>query len=603
MYSKTGVWLVFYPHAYMLTENCSNIDMLNRHLTYLLLLLLLLQCQPLLAGSNGTDRWEEVLKNGKGTITILWCEIEPFIYHRQGQLIGVEYELMETFPKFLKATYNVEVDIIWTEIKDFEQIYPQIKTTEQTGLFAASYYSITPERKREVQLSPPYMPDVNVLVSSNDIPVFTEEVAFFSQLKYMKGFTMGQTTMEADMVRLQAIVPGFQVVRLKDDYEVMRRIARTQQAIGYIPLSIYVVGLQKGIKMKRQQILPSKRAGFAVIYPMSSDWTKPVNAYFESALCQQTVRKLIAKHLGPEIAGIVQGLNLPDSMKHIRSDLELLTKEREIVTGRFVDSALEVQRVKIYRNISIAGALVFLIIILILLNRFATKKKYVQLLQQTNEQVLLKNTEIEWINMKLQRKLILAQLNPHLIFNTLTAVQHFVLLADKKAANKYLSQLSRFVRQMLLNSEKTMVSVDKEAGMIQQYLSLEQARFDHKFDFDIEVSTESRQLEIPSMMVFPFVEEALYTRVLRNKRVEQRSQISVVFHSDELCLSVGIRDNAGLDALNAIEMEAIARSARLAREQIELFNKNSTLKIKMEEHEVLPNGYTLVLTIPLAIII
>ncbi len=597
------VWLVFNEWSYLLREICSNIGTMNRLITYLLWSLLLMQYQPVAAGTGTMDSWEEVIKHGKGSITILWCEIEPFIYHREGQLIGVEYELMEAFPQFLKAKYNVDVTIIWKEVKEFERIYPEIKASHQPGLFATSYYSITTERQRELRFSPPYMPDINVLVSSNDLPVFKENLDFFRQLKHLKGYTMGKTTMEADMEQLREVVAGFRIIRLQDDYEVMKQIARSKQAIGYVPLSIYIVGLQKGIEIKRQQILPSKRTGFAVIYPLASDWVEPINAYFESESCQRRVRMLIEKHLGPEVANIVQDVSRPDSTRHIRSDLELLTKEREIVTGRLIDTALEVQRVKIYRNISIAGALVLLMIILILLNRFATKKKYLRLLQQTNEQILLKNKEIEWINMKLQRKLILAQLNPHLIFNTLTAVQHFVLLADKEAANKYLSQLSRFVREILSNSEKTVVSVEKEAGMIRQYLNLEQARFDHKFDFSIEIAAGSPDWELPSMLVFPFVEEALYTRVLRQRSKEGRVQLRVEFLFQEASICVRIADNARIADPKDTEEDPAIRSARLAREQVSLFNHHSDLKITIEERPVLPEGRELQLTIPAAIVI
>ena len=67
-----------------------------------------------------------------------------------------------------------------------------------------------------------------------------------------------------------------------DDYAVMEKISRQPNSFGYVPLSIYVMALQRGIKVKRQDVLPNRREGFAGIYSKASDWDAPVNEYFTS---------------------------------------------------------------------------------------------------------------------------------------------------------------------------------------------------------------------------------------------------------------------------------------------------------------------------------
>ncbi len=61
----------------------------------------------------------------------------------------------------------------------------------------------------------------------------------------------------------------------------MRTIAADNiKRFGYVPLSVYIVALQKGIKVKRQHVLSSRRKGFAAIMPLQTDWKPVMDEYF-----------------------------------------------------------------------------------------------------------------------------------------------------------------------------------------------------------------------------------------------------------------------------------------------------------------------------------
>ena len=572
-----------------------------KHYFFCLLCILLLPASY--AGAKDTtwrtDSWQQVLQHKGGEITVLWCDIEPFIYLRKDSLTGVEYELMQAFPAFLKEHYGVHVKINWVRMPTFESIYPTIKKSKQQGLFALSYFSITEERKKEVQFAPPYMPDLNVIVTGNDVPVYEKDIDFIHDLGKMKGYTMRQSTMEEDMKKLLHYSPHTSLTVLPDDYAVMNQVAEYRNAFGYVPLSIYIVALQRGVKVKRQKVLTARREGLAAVYTNTSDWTVPVNAYFNSEVCHRLTERLVHKHLGQEVARIIVEVSAPDSVRNAASDIELLTKEREIVAERFINSALQVQQERFFRNITIAAAVVLLIISLILLNRFRTKRKFNRLLQQRNDLILKQKQEIGIMNDKLQQKLILSQLNPHLIFNSLTAIQHFVMLDDKKTANKYLVQLSRFIRQILQNAEEPMILIDKERLMLEQYLALEQARFDSSFDYQIDMHNGTGQGKIPSMLIFPFVEQALYKRVLKSKMAEPRKTLQIHFEHTGDTYAISIRDNVTLQESEVREEIDTEQPARLAEEQIELLNKYRTHKIMLQKKKRDPDsGYEVRITIP-----
>ncbi|RYY66445.1 MAG: transporter substrate-binding domain-containing protein [Chitinophagaceae bacterium] len=519
-----------------------------------------------------TDSWAHTKKTGKGNIAVLWYAIEPFIYFNEGEIVGIEYELMQGFAPFLKKRYGTNVNLQWIDAGAFEPIYPAIRQSKEKGLFAVSYYSITDQRKKEVKFAPPYMPDLNILVTSNNLPVYNSPEEFYAGLPKLSGYTMAQTTMEEDMNYFRRQSPALKISNRLDDYEVINEVAAVNNAFGYVPLSIYVLALQRGTKVKRQKILATRREGLAAIYSKNSDWDEPVNAYFNSEECKQLTASLIRKHLGVEVADIILEVSAPDSSRRPTADIELLTKEREIVTKRLIDTALQYQRSQAVRNITIIAVLIFIIISLVLFKMLTSKKKLANLLAQRNQEIISQKQEIEKINRRLQQKLAVSQLNPHLIFNSLTAIQHFVMLDDKKMANKYLSQLGKFIRYILQNSSEPLISSVEEKNMLEQYLNLEQARFNNSFEYRLEVEGNGGQ--IPSMLTFPFVEEALYERVLAGDGSDGQKLLSVSFTEKEGVTAISIKDNS----LAQKKMES-GKAVRLAEEQIAAINKGQLQKI------------------------
>ncbi len=55
-----------------------------------------------------------------------------------------------------------------------------------------------------------------------------------------------------------------------------------------------------------------------------------------------------------------------------------------------------------------------------------------------------------------------AQMNPHFFFNSLNAVQNFILRNDRHEANKYLTRFARLMRRVLDNSRDAYVSLTDE---------------------------------------------------------------------------------------------------------------------------------------------
>src|SRR5690606_14272135 len=356
----------------------------KHYLARLFSLSLVLGVGMIAASAQEMDSWATIQKNGGGTITALWYDIDPFIFEGQnGELQGVEFELMESFVAWIKKRYGYEVRVKWSDAGSFNAIYDRVHQASNQGLFGWSFFSITPERRQEVGFTPPYMPDINVLVTNELMPTFTNESAFLDTIAHLRGYTMQHTAMEDDMEKL---ISGFDIPisRQYDDYEILEKIASDGNAFGYVPLTVYVVSLQKGIKVKRQHLFATERPGLAGIFPKASDWQPVANEYFQSFECKRLVNTLLAKYLGSELGGIIlEGPGAsPDRQRD--AELELVTKEREIVSQRLASTLLASQRDKILRNVSILMIAIAIIIVILIYNRYRMKTRLTKLLTQRN---------------------------------------------------------------------------------------------------------------------------------------------------------------------------------------------------------------------------
>lgn len=112
------------------------------------------------------------------------------------------------------------------------------------------------------------------------------------------------------------------------------------------------------------------------------------------------------------------------------------------------------------------------------------------------------------------------QMNPHFVFNCLNSIQECIVFEKYKEAQNYLQKFSRLMRLVLQNSDKSLVPLSQEIEMLNLYLELEKLRFTEKFTYEIIYDVEeidAETIEIPPMLLQPFVENALWHGLLPKK--------------------------------------------------------------------------------------
>lgn len=111
---------------------------------------------------------------------------------------------------------------------------------------------------------------------------------------------------------------------------------------------------------------------------------------------------------------------------------------------------------------------------------------------------------------ELQLKALRSQMNPHFVFNSLTAIQYYINENDFETSDRYLVKFSRLVREFFELSKEQHITVEREIELLKNYLDLEKLRFKSKLNYEIIVDPElDLSDKLPSMLLQPIVENAV----------------------------------------------------------------------------------------------
>jgi hypothetical protein len=178
-------------------------------------------------------------------------------------------------------------------------------------------------------------------------------------------------------------------------------------------------------------------------------------------------------------------------------------------------------------------------------------------------QLLIKEEKRKKLELELSS--IRAQLNPHFIFNALGTLQSLINKVEIERANIYLSRVSILIRYALENSIKAMASLEDEFEYLRNYLEIESFRYKFNYKFEIDEDFPLKDIEIPSMLIQPIVENAIKHGL---SKIENGNLIiSVIKDYNNICITI-YDDGPGFDG----NRRGGGFGLRLTKERIVLHN-------------------------------
>jgi hypothetical protein len=198
---------------------------------------------------------------------------------------------------------------------------------------------------------------------------------------------------------------------------------------------------------------------------------------------------------------------------------------------------------------------------------------------KARHEVERKVLEIERQLFEVEQKSLQLQMNPHFLFNSLNAIQSFVIANDTDKAIHYLAKFSQLMRLILTNSRESHVAVKDEIKALTYFMDIEKLRFDNKFDYKISIDPriDDEFMAIPPMIIQPFVENSILHGVIHSPK-HGKIEVDLKLKKDTIFCTIQDNGIGREEAIKIREASGIKRQSKgmiITRERIDLLNRQN----------------------------
>lgn len=217
---------------------------------------------------------------------------------------------------------------------------------------------------------------------------------------------------------------------------------------------------------------------------------------------------------------------------------------------------------------------------------------------QKNLKIQLAQIDLENTVNKLKVNSLQDQLNSHFIFNILNSIKSFIIDNDQESAINFLNKYAKLMREYLKGSNLETNDLADEVKTVELYLALENMRLNYSLNFEMIIDNEInlKSLKIPTHILIPFVENAIWKGLLR-KKGERKLLLNIKNKEDKVLIE--ITDNGDyIQTFTDNQLRSnLTKSMEIVNAKIETYNQ-SNQKLITYSSEFSANGGRQTLEIP-----
>lgn len=132
-----------------------------------------------------------------------------------------------------------------------------------------------------------------------------------------------------------------------------------------------------------------------------------------------------------------------------------------------------------------------------------------------------------------------AQINPHFLFNCLTTISNLAMIEAAPRTNEMTTIFAELLRANLTTTVKER-RLAEELDNIERYLKIQKIRFGDKLNYSISRDFNEQEVQIPSFILLPFVENAVVNGIMPAK---EKGQLTINAVEAEDTITITIFDN------------------------------------------------------------
>ena len=156
----------------------------------------------------------------------------------------------------------------------------------------------------------------------------------------------------------------------------------------------------------------------------------------------------------------------------------------------------------------VAANLVFTLLVTGVAVLFFSSRERISRLQTAAAQEKARAESVARQAMQAQLQLLQAQIEPHMLFNTLANLQGLISF-DPDRAQLLLDQLIQYLRATLSSSRAGATTLGQEFSLMQAYLGLMSIRMGARLGYTLDLPEALRDIKVPPMLLQPLGENAI----------------------------------------------------------------------------------------------
>lgn len=151
-----------------------------------------------------------------------------------------------------------------------------------------------------------------------------------------------------------------------------------------------------------------------------------------------------------------------------------------------------------------------------------------------------REAELKQAQAETETAVLRLQMNPHFVFNSMNSIISYILKKEIDTAYEYLQNFAELMRMILDSSEQQFTEIEEEKELLTLYLEAENMRLGQKlnYEFIIDPEIETEDTLIPTMILQPFIENAIWHGISPKQSNDGLIQIRISTHNDQLICEV-----------------------------------------------------------------
>ena len=205
-----------------------------------------------------------------------------------------------------------------------------------------------------------------------------------------------------------------------------------------------------------------------------------------------------------------------------------------------------------------------------------------------NRKDQLDKLRLEGVVKSLELKTIKSHVNPHFIFNALNSIRALVD-ENPTRARTAITELSNILRSSLQSEKQETVPLQQELDIVNDYLALEQMRFEERLSVELDIDENTLTQPIPPMMLQTLVENAIKHGI---SKLEKGGVINISSHFVDNHHELIVKNTGSLQKVEVINPSGFGIKSTQERFNL-LYNEKAHFEIKNNDNNMVQSKITM----------